>query len=151
MRFSTLCPVSDVGMNKCVARFNAVFTFLLLLLFFMTQSLFIILFLALDFALRGNELSKYSPLAILSKAVVKALGIKTLVINAGPKLFAARIGYAFCIAILLLGLFRLPVAANIVAGIFSLFAFLEGVFGFCMACYLYPFVYKLTYRETYQE
>ncbi|HBX87053.1 MAG TPA: DUF4395 domain-containing protein, partial [Marinilabiliaceae bacterium] len=109
-------------MNKWVTRFNAVFTFLLLLLFFKTQSLFVIIFLALDFALRANELSKYSPLAFLSKYVVKVLGIKTFVINAGPKLFAARIGYTFCILILLLGLFRLPVAANVVAGILALFA-----------------------------
>ena len=151
MRFSTLCPVSDAGMNKWVTRFNAIFTFLLLLLFFKTQSLFVIIFLALDFALRANELSKYSPLAFLSKYVVKVLGIKTFVINAGPKLFAARIGYTFCILILLLGLFRLPVAANVVAGILALFAFLEGAFGFCMACYLYPFVYKFAYRESYRE
>jgi hypothetical protein len=151
MRFTTLCPMSDKRVNKWVARVNAALTFLLLLLFFYTQNMFIMLFLALDFLLRGNDYAQYSPLAIASRQILKVLPLKPQSINAGPKFFAARIGYYFSFMIFIFWAFHWNITALVVAGIFALFAFLEAAFGFCMACYVYPFVYKATYHQEFHD
>lgn len=149
MRFTSFCPMSDKRVNKWVARINAALTFLLLLLFFYTLNMFIMLFLAFDFLLRGNDYAKYSPLAIASRQILKVLPLKPQSINAGPKFFAARIGYYFSFFVFIFWAFHWNVTALVVAGVFAVFAFLEAAFGFCMACYVYPFVYKATYRQEF--
>src|SRR5690606_9203258 len=111
MKLSFLCPVSDLQINAPVARFNALFTLLILLLFFYFHNLFLIVFLAIDFALRANDMSEYSPLALLSRFIVKSFGIKPKMQNAGPKLFAAKIGYFLCILIIVFDIFSLFTAA----------------------------------------
>ncbi len=151
MKLSFLCPVSDQQVNAPVSRFNALFTLLILLFFYYVHNPFLVVFLAIDFALRANDMSKYSPIALLSRFIVKSLGIKPKMQNAGPKLFAAKIGYFLCILVIVLGIFKFYLAALVIAGILGLFALLEAAFGFCMACYIYPHIYKLTYKEPFKE
>jgi hypothetical protein len=151
MKLETLCPMSDKRVNKWISRVNAALTFLILLLFFYTQNLMIMLFLAVDFSLRGFDRSQYSPLAWISRQLLKVLPLKPKAINAGPKFFAARIGWFFSVLVILAATLNLPQTANVIAGVFTFFAFLEGAFGFCMACHVYPYVYKLTYRSEFRE
>lgn len=151
MRFTSLCPMSDKRVNKWIARVNAGLTLLLLMAFFYTQNMFIMLFLAIDFLLRGNDYAQYSPLALASKQILRVLPLKPQSINAGPKFFAARIGYYFSSLIFIFWAFQWSTTALVVTGIFAVFAFLEAAFGFCMACYVYPFVYKLTYKQEFNE
>jgi hypothetical protein len=147
MKTYALCPISDKKINERVARLNAIFTFSLLILFIITSKIFVISFLLIDFALRSAELSQYSPLAILSRNILKLFNIKPKLVNAGPKIFAARIGVAFSFGVLLSTAFG---GWNIVGisliSLFGVCAFLEGVFGLCVACQIYPFVYKLFYH-----
>jgi predicted cation transporter len=151
MKIETLCPMSDKRVNKWISRINAGLTFLILILFFYIQNPLIMLFLAVDFSLRGNDRSHYSPLAFISKQILKLLPLKPKSINAGPKFFAARIGWFFSILVLLFLVLKMPLTATVVAGVFAFFAFLEAFFGFCMACYVYPYVFKLAYRFDYKE
>ncbi|WP_026472913.1 DUF4395 domain-containing protein [Alkaliflexus imshenetskii] len=146
MKLETLCPMSDKRVNKWVARVNAGLTFLILLLFFYTHNPLIMLFLAVDFSLRGFDRSEYSPLAWVARKVLVVLPLKPKLINAGPKFFAARIGWFFSVLVLLFIVLKMPLTATVVAAIFTFFAFLEAVFGFCMACYVYPYFYKLAYH-----
>lgn len=139
------CPVSVNKINEHVARFNAAQVTLLIIAAILFQNLFISAFLLVDFILRGVELSKYSPIAILSKFIVKSLKIKSKAINAGPKIFAARIGIVFALAAVVLGVAGLSVASNVVLIVFGACAFLEAAFGFCVACQIYPFVYRFTF------
>jgi len=147
MKSNALCPISDKKINERVARLNAVITFSLLILFVITSRTIIISFLLIDFLLRSAELSQYSPLAILSRSIVKLLNIKPKSVNAGPKIFAARIGVVFSFGVLLSTAFG---GWNIVGisfiSVFGVCAFLEGVFGICVACQIYPYVYKLFYH-----
>ena len=138
------CPVSVNKIDENVARFNAAQVTLLIIAAILFQNLFISAFLLVDFILRGVELSKYSPIAILSKFIVKSLKIKSKPINAGPKIFAARIGIVFALAAVVLGVAGLSVASNVVLIVFGICAFLEAAFGFCVACQIYPFVYRFT-------
>jgi len=144
MKTTAFCPISDKRIDEHVARLNGGFTVLLLTLFLVFGNLVPILFLFVDFALRSGNLSRYSVLSFLSRSIVKSLGLKPLLIDAGPKIFAARIGLVFNIAIIFSFLAGLNNLAFVLTGVFATFAFLESAFGICVACLIYPFVYKFT-------
>lgn len=139
------CPVSVSRINERVVRFNAAFTVLLLLLYSLTGSILPLIFLTAEFFLRAFELSRYSPFTLSSKGIVNILGLRPHLINAGPKLFAARIGLFLSLLILGAALLSFHAAAFTLAGMLALFSFLESAVGFCVACEIYPFVYKLLY------
>ncbi|MDG5800404.1 DUF4395 domain-containing protein [Marinilabiliaceae bacterium ANBcel2] len=143
LKIETMCPISGKKVNKWIARVNATLTTLLLLLYFFSNSVFIIFFLTIDFALRGFEKQRYSLLSIISTKIVEYLPVEKKMENAGPKFFAARIGWVFSLMVLIAYFFNLPVTANIIAGVFAFFAFLEAAVGFCLACYIYPYFLKV--------
>ena len=146
MKTTAFCPISNKKIDEHVARLNGGFTLLFIGLFIASESIIPIIFLFLDFALRSGNLSRYSPLAYLSRNIAGSLFLKPLLINAGPKIFAARIGLVFNILIILFYLSGLSGLSFVFTAIFGVCAILESVFGYCVACQVYPFVYKLTYH-----
>jgi len=64
-------------------------------------------------------------------------------VNAGPKIFAAKIGFIFCCMIAIFYLFNFQKISLIIGSIFVFFAALEAIIRFCMACRIYPFIYKI--------
>jgi hypothetical protein len=140
------CPVSDKRIDEKVARINGLFTTGFITLFAITGSILPVTFLIADFFLRSFYLSRYSPLAVTSRGLVNFLGLDNNLINAGPKIFAARIGLILSAVILLASLLKLTVPAYVVAGILGLFSFLEGALGICVACEIYPFLYRFLFR-----
>ncbi|MEI8085940.1 MAG: DUF4395 domain-containing protein [Paludibacter sp.] len=147
MNTYAICPISNQKINETVARLNGFFTVVFLVSFVLTSNAFVIGFLFIDFLLRATKNSKFSPLAITSKSIAKQLALKQKMINAGPKIFAARIGLVFSVLILATSLLGLDTAALSLSAIFGVCAFLESAFGFCVACEIYPFVYKFTYQS----
>lgn len=145
MKTYAICPISDKRINERVARVNAAFTVFLLVLFGLTGSVFLILFLTFDFFLRATSYSKYSLVGLTSRSIVRYLPFDIHLINAGPKIFAARIGLVLSSLIVLANLADIGWLALGIAGILGLFSFLEAAFGMCVACEIYPFVYKLFY------
>jgi hypothetical protein len=145
-----VCPVSDKKVDEHVARVNGIFTVLLLVIFILTQSIIPVIFLATDFFLRSSDYAKYSLIAYSSKGIVSYLGLKQNFINAGPKIFAARIGFLFsCLIIISFRLNAfLPVYS--LTGVLVLFSFLEAAYGICVACEIYPFVYRVLYKVKFQ-
>lgn len=151
MKFNAICPMSDKRVNKWISRLNAAFTFILISLFLITQCYAIIIFLAVDFFIRAIDQPKFSPLAAISRNLLKIMPLPQKLINAGPKIFAARIGFFFCFVILVFAGLMWPDAAFVFALIFGLFSFLEAAFGFCMACYIYPLLYKVLYHLEFRD
>ncbi|MEI7675221.1 MAG: DUF4395 domain-containing protein [Bacteroidales bacterium] len=151
MKFDALCPISDRRIDENVTRFNATFTVLFLVIFLLTNNLFPIAFLAIDFLTRGAKKPEYSLFARLSNLTVNALSISPKIINAGPKFFAARIGFAFSVGILLASALNATVVVYALTAVFALCAFLEAAFAFCVACQIYPFLYKLVYESKYSK
>jgi len=147
MKTYAFCPISDRKINERVARVNAAFTVLFLIVFAYTGSFWFMAFMVADFLLRGTSLAQYSLVGITSKQIVKILPLEVQLINAGPKLFAARIGLLLSAVILLATLWRMNTLALGVAGMLGLFSFLEAAFGFCVACKIYPFVYHFLYKK----
>jgi hypothetical protein len=147
MKIYALCPISEKKVNERVARVNATFTVLLIAGFLITQNIVFIAFLAIDFFIRTADLAKYSLVAMSSKNIVKYLQVKELMINAGPKIFAARIGLILCSLIIISYMLNVKIPALVIAGILGLFSFLEAALGLCVACEIYPFVYRLLYSR----
>lgn len=136
------CPISFNQINEKVARLNGAQTVICLLLFILTPLKLIIVFLAIDFLIRGFLKPKFSPIAIASKTVLKLIKAEPKMTNAGPKLFAAKLGFIFSVIVTALYFINLWLPAVIVAGIFAFFAFLEAAFGYCVACKVYPILLK---------
>jgi len=151
MKTTALCPISDKKIDDHVARFNGAFTVLFLTAFIITGNLLPILFLFVDFALRSGKYSKYSAFSYLSRKIINTFSIKPELINAGPKIFAARIGVVFNIGIIISVLVGLNNLSFVFTGVFGVCAVLESVFGYCVACQIYPFVYKLTFHSKVQK
>jgi len=109
MNNNAFCPISFKKIDENVARLNGFFTVVLLFVFLVTSSILPVLLLLADFLVRGIEKPQFSPLALLSKFILSRFNAKPHLINAGPKIFAARIGLLFSLLITLSVLFGLNV------------------------------------------
>jgi hypothetical protein len=151
MKTTAFCPISYKRIDEHVARLNGAFTLFLLVLFTVTSNILPLLFLLADFILRSGRFSRFSPIAYLSRNIARFLSLKPVLINSGTKIFAARIGVVFNLAIILTTLLGLNNLALVITGVFGTCAFLESAVGYCVACQFYPFVYKLTYHAKFQQ
>lgn len=145
MHTNAVCPITSVQINERVARINALITFALATAAIVAKQPFGLTFLAVDFYLRAFGFQHLSPLARFSNWLVVRFGLGIRKVNAGPKLFAARIGLIFSVFVVLFALAGWHTLALSVAAILGFCAFLEGFLGFCVACAIYPLVYRWVY------
>ena len=138
-----IAGLQDARINENKVRLNALWVFILVTLSIFYMGLPIVIFLAIDFFLRGFNFGKYSPLAKLSDFTIKQLNIANKPIFQAPKRFAARIGFILSLLILTSYVFQLDIAALGLSIVFSIFAFLESFLGFCAGCYVYSFLIQL--------
>lgn len=140
MTFQNLvCPISPLRVNENVVRLTASGIALLVALYLYTGSLYLILALLLDFSLRAFTTLKYSPLSWLATQIAQRLALPEVKIDKAPKIFAARVGFLFSVAILLL-FFIHPLSSLVVSVVLLGFALLEAVFNICAGCLVYSYV-----------
>jgi hypothetical protein len=138
-----MCPVSFKQINENAVRINAALAFFSILLFLLTPWKWIILIVGVDFFIRGFLNPQYSLFANISKKILTLLKAKPVMVDAGPKIFAAKIGFLFCCLLTASWFFALHQTALIAGAMFMICAALEAVFKFCVACQLYPFIYRM--------
>ena len=146
MRAYTFCPITRSRINERIARSNAVLSLMLITAFAFTQNILLIVFLVVDFLLRAIPYTRYSLVAITSRSVVKCIPIDEHMINAGPKIFAARVGTLITGLIAIFMAFSLNYLSMALTGLLGIFSFLEGAFGICVACKIYPYLYNILYK-----
>lgn len=134
------CPISFDTINARVARVNGALTVLSMLVFLFTPFKAIVLILGADLLIRGFLTPAYSFYSFFSRGILRMLNVGPVMTNAGPKIFAAKVGFIFCCIVALFYFLGLPAASFVVASMLALFAFLEAAAGFCVACQLYPFM-----------
>lgn len=134
------CPISFESINERVARVNGALTVLSMIIFLFTPFKAIALVLGADLFIRGFLKSKYSFYSFFSRNILQFFNVKPIMTNAGPKIFAAKIGFVFCCIILLFYFFSMPTVFFVFGSTLLFFAFLEAAFGFCVACRLYPYM-----------
>jgi hypothetical protein len=125
-------------------RLTAFFVLVLIIVYMITGIGLIPVFLLLDFTLRGFGLSAYSPLAFLAGRIAAALKLPVKPVYMPPKRFAARVGFLFCLAIVVAHYTDL--STIILSAIIALFAALESLAGFCAGCYVYNAYARLRSR-----
>lgn len=138
-----ICPVSTQMTNEKVSRMNALFTVLLVVACLISGSILYAMLLFIDFLLRNVNQGRLSPIIRMNKYMVGALSLEPRMINAGPKVFAARVGFVLSFLVMVLSITATHAAAMVPAGVLGLFSFLEMAFGYCVACKLYPFILPL--------
>lgn len=135
-----VCPITDKRINEQVARLNAVITVLLVILFIVFEFWPGMLFLFIDFMLRGFFDSRYSPVSQLNVVLARQFNLSEKMMNAGPKIFAAQVGMFLSAVSLIAYAMGCGSVCLVIAGMLGFFSFLESAFGFCVACKLYPFI-----------
>jgi hypothetical protein len=138
-----ICPVSARRVNENLSRFNASFTVVMSVLFLFTNSPVFLLVLVVDFILRNILEGRLNPVTHFNNYLITIIHIPNHPINAGPKIFAARVGLLLSVLATLFLFSGNLMAAFIVIGILAVFSFLESVFNFCVACKLYPYLLPL--------
>ena len=147
MKSYVLCPISEKIIDEKVVRFNAAFTVALIIVFGITTSILPLVFLAVDFFMRAIDLSNFSLLKISSQGLVRYLSLKKNPINAGPKIFASRLGFMMVMVAIIASLSGYVIFAYVLAGMLGVLSLLESFFGFCLACKIYPLLYRWLYRS----
>lgn len=130
------CPISRKMINNCVARVNATLVVLLVLLSIFWVNIWIPLFLTVDFFIVGFLEKPFIRSSIARKIVGYFKWGK--IINAGPKIFAAKIGFWVSL-IMTIFVFKEWISAYyFIAGILTIVASAEALFEFCLGCTLFP-------------
>ncbi|MEO7966938.1 MAG: DUF4395 domain-containing protein [Gemmatimonadaceae bacterium] len=133
-----VCPVSAERVDQRVVRIVAGEVALLTIIYLASGWLLIPMLLSVDFAIRGFGSGAASPLRAGAAAVARWTGAPIL-IDRAPKIFAARVGLLFSVAIVALGA-TFAIAASIVASVLLVFALLESLLNICAGCLVYSYV-----------
>jgi len=131
------CPFSPKTADEQIVRLTALLIVLLTLAGLFSKLQWIALLLCFDFFIRGFTDRPWSPMRRAAKALARLLRLKPEMINAGPKIFAAKIGCVVTAMIILLAFTELQTAARILAGILIFMAGLEAFFKICVGCHIY--------------
>lgn len=126
-------------------RLTAFGVLLCVIIYLVFHTIWMPVFLVVDFALRSFNLGRWSILALAAAAVARLLRWQGKPVYLPPKRFAARIGLLFSAAILLLHIYQLP--AWQVSAVLAFFAALEAFAGFCAGCYVYNFLQRFTHHS----
>ena len=138
-----ICPVSFRNINQNVSRLNALFTFLFVVGYILSGSIWFVVALIVDFILRLTLEGRINPVIRINVFFLDLLRLPKVMINAGPKIFAARIGLTLAAIGLSLFLVGFNQASYVVLEVLGLFSFLEFAFGLCVACKIYPYALPL--------
>jgi len=138
------CPVSFKQIDGTIARINAVYITLLIVLFLSTYNQFILYFLALDFLFRLTDYKKFSLIFILSSTTKKLFSLKTHMTDEAAKKLAATFGLIFILLMIVLNNLGLDIALTITAIILLSCSSLEMLFNYCVGCEIYHIFKKIT-------
>jgi hypothetical protein len=135
-KISGACPTSTEKVSETGVRLIATMAVIALLVsLFVLQpykayNVALMAFMTVDFGLRGFGYKKYSPLAKLSSAIISVFKLGSKPINAGPKIFAAKIGFFCSLATAAFLALNWTTAAIAVAAMFLSCAALESFFNY---------------------
>ena len=137
------CQIVEFRVDSNGVRLVALLTVMGAALFAWTQAWWLAGLMAADFFVRGFVSPRLSPLGRFSGAVLFSLGVSRRSINAGPKMFAAKLGFAMTFAMTLFSFFGLWLPGLALAVTLGLFATLEGALGVCVGCKMYSLFSRL--------
>jgi hypothetical protein len=87
-----ICPVSEKHVNENLSRLNASFSVICIAALILSKHPVFIFIPFVDFFLRNIFEGRINPIIWLNKRLFDYFSLPINLINAGPKIFAARIG-----------------------------------------------------------
>ena len=137
------CPCSEHVIDRNVTRTTSFFVFLLLMTGLFSMLNWISLLLCFDFFIRGFTRLPISPLRRAAQAQVRILRCKPVLINAGPRIYGARVGFVVTAIITLLSFGGFPNAARNVTELMILTTAMAAFFGIYIGCYVHTAIQKV--------
>ena len=95
--------------------------------------------IAVDYFIRAFTSVRRSPFSWLACQIARLLDLPEEPIDKAPKIFAARVGFLFSLATVVL-YFVFPPASLVVGLALMGFALLESVLNFCVGCVVYTYI-----------
>lgn len=139
------CPIGGFSVDNCVIRINALVVSLLLLVHIFVPTVYIPLILAVDFGLRSFK----APVTLLNAPCryIRKCFFNPEIVDGGSKLFAARIGFGFTVAILATYLLEAVEASIIISIVMFIVSFLNAAFNYCMGCHMHTLIHNTFKRN----
>jgi len=137
------CPISYKQIDGTIARINAFFITLLVVIFLYTSLSVVAYILSIDFFIRLYVNKKFSPIFNLSRITKKILNLRTNLTEAAPKRLAAYFGLFFSMFISVESTLGLYETAYITSLILLFCSSLELFFNYCLGCKIYYIVKKI--------
>jgi hypothetical protein len=134
-----ICPISPMRVNENVARVTASLVVAVVTLYVYSGNILFILLLGLDFAIRAFTSLKVSPLSWLAIQINKLLRLPVMLTGKAKKIFAARVGALFALAMLVF-FFVHPPTSIALGLVLMAFALLEAAFNICVGCLVYTYL-----------
>lgn len=134
------CAVGTV--DGRAARIVAGFVVALALMSLVGAQDFILGILAADFFIRAWVNRTYSPLRWLAHQLLEIANVAPKPTYAPPKLFAAQVGSVITGSAFVLSLLNFNIASLVLTAALVIAASLESIFGYCVACWLYPYIFR---------
>jgi len=137
------CPLNFKRVNENISRINALLVSSFVLFYLYTPSIFILIFLILDFIIKLYFENLTSPLTYISRRVKKLFHIKDTFVDGGAKRLAGFFGLSFMV--LLLGVHYIDSwkISFLVAFMYLTCSFLDILFRFCIGCKIYFIIKKI--------
>jgi hypothetical protein len=139
-----ICPISTRQVDEATLRLTALLVLLAALAAQVALALPLAALLAVDFFARGFLRPAWSLSAATARRLRSVLPGRPRPINAGPKVFAARLGFLMSVAAATCACLDLVLATHAILGMLALCAGLEAVAGVCLGCHVYSVLLRLT-------
>jgi hypothetical protein len=144
---SVICPLSPERVNENSVRITGFLIAVLLSIYLVSDSIYIIWLLMLDFFIRTFTPLKYSPLSALASALTRLFRLPVIKIPKAPKIFAARVGFVFTLIIALLHYSGMRVSGAVLGLVLIVFALLEAALNICVGCQVYTYIILPFYKK----
>jgi hypothetical protein len=131
-----ICPISTLRINRNVVRITGFLMAAMIALYAYTGLIYLVMVIAIDYFIRAFVPVSYSPFSWLALQVAQFFRLPERQTDKAPKIFAARVGFLFAVATVIL-YFIHPTSSLIVGLLLMSFALLESVFDFCVGCVVY--------------
>jgi hypothetical protein len=141
------CPISFKQIDGTIARLNATFITLFVLLFLITSNDSILYALVLDFIIRLSKYTSYSPIFNLSLSIKKLFRLKTRMTDAGAKKLAAIFGLVFMLMMIIFSTLEFDIVLYATAAVLLCCSSLESLFNYCIGCEIYHIYKKIMYER----
>ncbi len=136
------CLMTSEEIDERIFRINALFVLVISIIGIYFESYIIFDLLTIEYVIRAFYSFKYSPISNMSKLIAKYIFSKPNMVNAGPKIFAARLAFCISLAVTFLYYNKNFYMGNIFAIILCFCTFLDSILGICLGCILYSYLIK---------